>query len=59
MIISDHGCGSVSENPTNLESAALSDPYLAYSAGINSLCDSIQGLNNKRALKWVLKLHVL
>lgn len=45
-IHSDHEGGNVSSHTTHLVGSALSDPYLAYSAGINGLAGPLHGLAN-------------
>lgn len=36
--------------------SALSDPYLAYAAGINGLAGPLHGLANQEVLIWITKL---
>jgi len=53
-IHSDHEGGNVSAHATHLVGSALSDPYYAYSAGLNGLAGPLHGLANQEVLKWTL-----
>ncbi|CAG9329418.1 unnamed protein product [Blepharisma stoltei] len=53
----DHEGGNVSAHATHLVGSALSDPYLAYSAGLNGLAGPLHGLANQECLKFLLKLQ--
>lgn len=55
-IHSDHEGGNVSAHATHLVGSALSDPYLAYSAGLNGLAGPLHGLANQEVLNWLFKL---
>jgi len=55
-IHSDHEGGNVSAHTTHVVASALSDPYLAYSAGLNGLAGPLHGLANQEVLKWLLDL---
>lgn len=58
-IHSDHEGGNVSAHATHLVGSALSDPFLAYSAGINGLAGPLHGLANQEVLGWLLALKVI
>lgn len=55
-IHSDHEGGNVSAHATKLVGSALSDPYLAFSAGLNGLAGPLHGLANQEVLQWLFKL---
>ena len=46
-IHSDHEGGNVSAHTTHLVASALSDPYLAFAAGMNGLAGPLHGLANQ------------
>jgi len=52
-IHSDHEGGNVSAHTTHLVGSALSDPYLAYAAGMNGLAGPLHGLANQEVLRWL------
>lgn len=49
----DHEGGNVSAHAANLVSSALSDVYLACSAGMNGLAGPLHGLANQECLLWL------
>ncbi|KAG5481361.1 hypothetical protein LSCM4_07072 [Leishmania orientalis] len=53
----DHEGGNVSAHTTTLVASALSDPYLAFSAGLNGLAGPLHGLANQEALKYLLTMQ--
>merc|ERR1712232_361268 len=55
MLHADHEGGNVSAHATHLVGSALSDPYYAYSAGINGLAGPLHGLANQECLRWLKK----
>jgi len=55
-IHTDHEGGNVSAHTMKLVGSALSDPYLAFSAGLNGLAGPLHGLANQEVLKWMLDL---
>ncbi|CAI7911540.1 unnamed protein product [Closterium sp. NIES-53] len=55
-IHADHEGGNVSAHATHLVGSALSDPFLALSAGLNGLAGPLHGLANQEVLGW---LHAL
>lgn len=56
-IHSDHEGGNVSAHTCHLVGSALSDPYLAFAAGMNGLAGPLHGLANQEVLVWVTKLR--
>ncbi|KAG5503647.1 hypothetical protein JIQ42_05869 [Leishmania sp. Namibia] len=56
-IHADHEGGNVSAHTTTLVASALSDPYLAFSAGLNGLAGPLHGLANQEALKYLLTMQ--
>ena len=55
-IHTDHEGGNASAHTTHLVGSTLSDPYLAYSAGLNALAGPLHGLANQEVLKWIQEL---
>lgn len=53
MLHADHEGGNVSAHTTHLVGSALSDPYLAFSAGVNGLAGPLHGLANQECLRWL------
>ncbi|KAL5006681.1 hypothetical protein ScPMuIL_015487 [Solemya velum] len=56
-IHSDHEGGNVSAHTTHLVGSALSDPYLAFAAGMNGLAGPLHGLANQEVLIWLTKVQ--
>jgi citrate synthase len=56
IIHSDHESGNVSAHTTHLVASALSDPYYAFSAGLNGLSGPLHGLANQEVLRWIQNL---
>jgi len=52
----DHEGGNVSANTCHTVGSALSDPYLAASAGLNGLAGPLHGLANQECLRFVLDI---
>lgn len=52
-IHADHEGGNVSAHATHLVGSALSDPYLAFSAGMNGLAGPLHGLANQEVIRWI------
>ncbi len=52
-IHADHEGGNVSAHATHLVGSALSDPYLAFAAGMNGLAGPLHGLANQEVLFWL------
>ncbi|MGZ4835756.1 MAG: citrate (Si)-synthase [Terriglobales bacterium] len=57
ILHSDHESGNVSAHTTHLVHSALSDPFYAYSAGLNGLAGPLHGLANQEVLDWLLKFE--
>jgi citrate synthase len=57
ILHSDHESGNVSAHTTHLVHSALSDPYYAYSAGLNGLAGPLHGLANQEVLDWTIKFQ--
>lgn len=57
VIHSDHEGGNVSAHTTHLVGSALSDPYLAYAAGMAGLAGPLHGLANQEVLRWLTDLQ--
>lgn len=55
MLHADHEGGNVSAHTTHLVGSALSDPYLAYAAGVCGLAGPLHGLANQECLRWLKK----
>lgn len=53
----DHESGNVSANLCHTAGSALSDPYLAVSAGLNGLAGPLHGLANQECLKFHLAIE--
>lgn len=53
ILHSDHESGNVSAHTAHLVASALSDPFYAYSAGINGLAGPLHGLANQEVLGWI------
>lgn len=56
VIHTDHEGGNVSAHAVRLVGSALSDPYLALSAGLNGLAGPLHGLANQEVLRWLMEL---
>lgn len=56
-IHADHEGGNVSAHTIHLVGSALSDPYLAYAAGMNGLAGPLHGLANQEVIKWVFEMQ--
>jgi citrate synthase len=57
ILHSDHESGNVSAHTTHLVHSALSDPYYAYSAGLNGLAGPLHGLANQEVLSWTMNFR--
>jgi citrate synthase len=53
ILHSDHESGNVSAHATHLVASALSDPYYAFSSGLNGLAGPLHGLANQEVLGWI------
>lgn len=56
-IHADHEGGNVSAHTTHLVGSALSDPYLAFAAGMNGLAGPLHGLANQEVIKWIFEMR--
>ena len=56
VIHADHEGGNVSAHTTRLVGSALSDPYYAFSAGMNGLAGPLHGLANQEVLRWIMEV---
>ncbi len=56
-IHADHEGGNVSAHTTHLVGSALSDPYLAFAAGVNGLAGPLHGLANQEVIKWIEQMN--
>ena len=56
-IHADHEGGNVSAHATHLVGSALSDPYLAFAAGMNGLAGPLHGLANQEVIKWIFEMR--
>jgi len=57
-IHSDHEGGNVSAHTVRLVGSPLSDPYLAFAAGMNGLAGPLHGLANQEVLRWIKSVVV-
>ncbi len=57
ILHSDHESGNASAHTTHLVHSTLSDPYYAYSAGLNALAGPLHGLANQEVLAWIIKFQ--
>ncbi|WP_116108670.1 citrate (Si)-synthase [Lewinella sp. IMCC34191] len=55
-IHADHEGGNASAHTVNLVGSTLSDPYLAFSAGMNALAGPLHGLANQEVIKWIFEM---
>lgn len=56
-IHADHEGGNVSAHATHLVGSALSDPYLAFAAGMNGLAGPLHGLANQEVIRWIVEMN--
>ena len=57
VIHSDHEGGNVSAHTTHLVGSALSNPYYAFSAGMNGLAGPLHGMANQEVMHWINKMR--
>ena len=55
-IHADHEGGNASAHTTHLVGSTLSDPYLSFAAGMNSLAGPLHGLANQEVIKWIFEM---
>jgi len=56
-IHSDHEGGNVSAHAIHLVGSALSDPYLAFTAGMAGLAGPLHGLANQEVIRWIQSMR--
>ena len=56
-IHADHEGGNVSAHATHLVGSALSDPYLAFAAGMTGLAGPLHGLANREVIRWIEEMR--
>ncbi|OJW83965.1 MAG: citrate (Si)-synthase, eukaryotic [Bacteroidetes bacterium 46-16] len=56
-IHADHEGGNVSAHAVHLVGSALSDPYLAFTAGMTGLAGPLHGLANQEVIRWIEELQ--
>ncbi len=57
ILHADHGGGNVSVHAARLVASAWSDPYLAFSAGMNGLAGPLHGLANQQVVQFILQMQ--
>lgn len=55
-IHADHEGGNASAHTVHLVGSTLSDAYLSFAAGMNSLAGPLHGLANQEVIKWIFEL---
>ena len=55
-IHADHEGGNASAHTVHLTGSTLSDPYLAFASGMNSLAGPLHGLANQEVIKWIFEM---
>jgi len=55
-IHADHEGGNASAHTAHLVNSTLSDPYLSYSAAMDSLAGPLHGLANQEVIKWIFRM---
>jgi citrate synthase len=55
-IHADHEGGNASAHTVRLVGSTLSDAYLSFAAGMNSLAGPLHGLANQEVIKWIFEL---
>jgi citrate synthase len=55
-IHADHEGGNASAHTVHLIGSTLSDPYLAFAGGMNSLAGPLHGLANQEVIRWIFKM---
>ena len=53
----DHEGGNVTAHTVQLVGSTLSDPFYAFSAGMNGLAGPLHGMANQQVLKWISKMR--
>ncbi|MCB0636379.1 MAG: citrate (Si)-synthase [Lewinella sp.] len=52
----DHEGGNASAHTVHLVGSTLSDPYMAFAAGMNALAGPLHGLANQEVIKWIFEM---
>ena len=55
-IHADHEGGNASAHTAHLVGSTLSDAYLSFAAGLNSLAGPLHGLANQEVIKWIFEM---
>lgn len=55
-IHADHEGGNASAHTTHLVGSTLSNPYLAFAAGMSALAGPLHGLANQEVIKWIFNM---
>jgi citrate synthase len=55
-IHADHEGGNASAHTTHLIGSTLSDAYLSFAGGMNSLAGPLHGLANQEVIKWIFEM---
>ena len=55
-IHADHEGGNASAHTVHLIGSTLSDPYLSFAGGMNSLAGPLHGLANQEVIRWIFKM---
>lgn len=55
-IHADHEGGNASAHTAHLVNSTLSDPYLSFAGGMNSLAGPLHGLANQEVIKWIFEM---
>lgn len=55
-IHADHEGGNASAHTAHLVGSTLSDVYLSFAAGLNSLAGPLHGLANQEVIKWIFEM---
>lgn len=55
-IHADHEGGNASAHTVHLVGSTLSDAYLSFAAGMNSLAGPLHGLANQEVIKWIFEM---
>jgi len=56
-IHADHEGGNASAHTTHLVGSTLSDPYLSFAGGMNSLAGPLHGLANQEVIRWIEQMR--
>jgi citrate synthase len=56
-IHADHEGGNLSAHTVHCVGSGLSDPYLAFAAGMNALAGPLHGLANQEVIRWIMNMQ--